>query len=450
MPVLQDILSNMAFADLPPAWTTFNLETFSRAKRLWDYQQEALQYALRALWKYYEEIADYWEGEPAEINAFRKEALWQWYVDNGLEENLDIPLDGQRREIRHLLESYYSPEGDVIPYRHLINRMGFWMATGSGKSLVLVKGGHFQADRSLLDAITPEMLLRLVYNAPSPGITEVMIRPSNRQEMAFKLKSADQPFALVKIGDISGWLKEELAGYEVVEGFEDEGFFRRLNEDDSAINILMGSRSFYEGWDSNRPNVITYINIGTGTEARKFILQSVGRGVRIEPVPGQRKRLLNLHSAGLIDPGTFHRLGGQVSPLETLFIFGTNRVALHTVIQNLSQEKRRGAGHEIARPGPSLTPIYQRVERAGRPRELQRFEITEEELALLAEYVEYVGDDCLLMAHHGLDPKGIRILRTCLREPERYFSTATGRRYGRVDLLLSRLLAHFRGILLPD
>jgi len=724
MPVLQDILSNMAFADLPPAWTTFNLETFSRAKRLWDYQQEALQYALKALWKYYEEIADYWEGEPAEINAFRKEALWQWYVDNGLEENLDIPLDGQRREIRHLLESYYSPEGDVIPYRHLINRMGFWMATGSGKSLVLVKllellwrlmeqgeiprhdlllltarddllaqmkahvdefnegrhglyirlvdlrtypeikrsgilgargpelvvfyyrsdnlsdeqkerivdfrnydnggrwyvlldeahkgdkedskrqhiysilsrngflfnfsatftdprdivttvydfnlarfveegygkhiailrqenrafrdqedytgvekqrvvlkallmlayvrqtfeylsqygrfyhrplllalvnsvnvqdadlklffremerigrgridtaaweqareelwaeleegpeflfeGGHFQADRSLLDAITPEMLLRLVYNAPSPGITEVMIRPSNRQEMAFKLKSADQPFALVKIGDISGWLKEELAGYEVVEGFEDEGFFRRLNEDDSAINILMGSRSFYEGWDSNRPNVITYINIGTGTEARKFILQSVGRGVRIEPVPGQRKRLLNLHSAGLIDPGTFHRLGGQVSPLETLFIFGTNRVALHTVIQNLSQEKRRGAGHEIARPGPSLTPIYQRVECAGRPRELQRFEITEEELALLAEYVEYVGDDCLLMAHHGLDPKGIRILRTCLREPERYFSTATGRRYGRVDLLLSRLLAHFRGILLPD
>jgi len=139
MPVLQDILSNLAFADLPPAWTTFNLETFSRTKRLWDYQQEALQYALMALWKYYEEIADYWEGEPAEINGFRKEALWQWYVDSGLEENLDIPLDGQRREIRRLLESYYSPEGDVIPYRHLINRMGFWMATGSGKSLVLVK-----------------------------------------------------------------------------------------------------------------------------------------------------------------------------------------------------------------------------------------------------------------------------------------------------------------------
>jgi type III restriction enzyme len=46
----------------------------------------------------------------------------------------------------------------------------------------------------------------------------------------------------------------------------------------------MGSRSFYEGWDSNRPNVANFINIGVGTDARKFILQSVGRGVRIEPL----------------------------------------------------------------------------------------------------------------------------------------------------------------------
>ncbi|MCX7854368.1 MAG: DNA translocase FtsK 4TM domain-containing protein [Anaerolineae bacterium] len=313
----------------------------------------------------------------------------------------------------------------------------------------LFESERFQADRSLLDAITPEILLRLVYNAPSPGTTEVIIRPSNRQEMAFKLKSADQPFALVKIGDISGWLREELAGYEVVEGFEDESFFQRLNEDDSEMNILMGSRSFYEGWDSNRPNVIAYINIGMGTEARKFILQSVGRGVRIEPVPGQRKRLPHLHSAGIIDSGTFHRLSGYVFPLEALFIFGTNRVALNTVIQNLSQEQRRGAGHGIARPGPSPIPAQQQAERSGRPRELQRFEITEEELALLAEYVEYIGDDCLLMAYHGLGPQSIRILRACLREPERYFNTATGRRYGRVDLLLSRVLAHFHGVLLP-
>ena len=53
----------------------------------------------------------------------------------------------------------------------------------------------------------------------------------------------------------------------------------------SDITILMGSRAFFESWDSNRPNVINFINIGTSAEAKKFITQSIGRGVRIEPLP---------------------------------------------------------------------------------------------------------------------------------------------------------------------
>ncbi|MHB8280303.1 MAG: hypothetical protein ACYDIA_22015 [Candidatus Humimicrobiaceae bacterium] len=44
---------------------------------------------------------------------------------------------------------------------------------------------------------------------------------------------------------------------------------------------MMGSRSFYEGWDSNRPNLLLFVNIGVGSDAKKFVLQSVGRGVRV-------------------------------------------------------------------------------------------------------------------------------------------------------------------------
>ena len=54
--------------------------------------------------------------------------------------------------------------------------------------------------------------------------------------------------------------------------------------------MLLGSRSFYEGWDSNRPNVINMINIGK-QDAKKFVLQGIGRGIRIEPLQGERKRL---------------------------------------------------------------------------------------------------------------------------------------------------------------
>jgi len=50
---LHNLLNDLPFESLPPAWTTFDLASFSRAKTLWDYQQSALQNALKALWKYY-------------------------------------------------------------------------------------------------------------------------------------------------------------------------------------------------------------------------------------------------------------------------------------------------------------------------------------------------------------------------------------------------------------
>jgi len=124
MPTLQDMLTDLPFADLPPAWQDHDLATFSADKRLWDYQQEALQYALKALWKYYEDFQDFAPGEPEAANEGRKERLWAWYRDNGLEANLDIPLKKQKRDVRALLEAYYSTEEDRIPYRHFINRMG--------------------------------------------------------------------------------------------------------------------------------------------------------------------------------------------------------------------------------------------------------------------------------------------------------------------------------------
>ena len=605
---LQNMLDNLPQGSLPLNWAGFDLATFSRGKILWDYQQQALQNALLALWKYYQ--------TPGKPENERKQAYMAWYRDFGLEEDLDLPLDrssAAKRKLAALLETYYSQTDDRMPYEQFINRMCFWMATGSGKTLVIVKmiellhhlmergeipahdilvlahrddlleqlrahvdefnaggglfirlhelrdyaevkhqspsllrgqelnifyyrsdnlndekkdkiidfrsydnngnwyilldeahkgdkedskrqhiysilsrngflfnfsatftdprdiiitaanfnlsefirkgyGKHiavlkqevrafkkgdeytdaekqkivlkalimltyarsiearvrqvradlyhrplmmtlvnsvntedadlklffrelvhigkgeidaetwesakrellselrdrpeflFESDTSirvddrLLNGITQADLLREVFNATSAGEIEVLTRPSDRQEVAFKLKTSDDPFALIRIGDISDWLKQELSGYEVNQHFTDEGYFERLNQPDSDINILLGSRSFYEGWDSNRPNVITYINIGTGTEAKKFILQSVGRGVRIEPLKNRRKRLRELITSNTLpdeDHEVLDRIKNDVQPLESVFIFGTNREALNLVIGGL-------------------------------------------------------------------------------------------------------------------
>ncbi|HHY75447.1 MAG TPA: DEAD/DEAH box helicase family protein [Firmicutes bacterium] len=709
--------------DRPPTtWADFDLAFFSKGKTLWDYQQQALRNALKALWKYYEDFGDYQLGEREQANRRRKQRLWQWYRDNGLEEDFSLDLSRLNHTVAALLSEYYEAEGGRLSYESFINRMSFWMATGSGKTLVIVKliellarliwrnevppcdilflthrddlieqlkrhveefnrargdfhivlrnlreypavkretpslfreqevtvfyyrsdslsdeqkekivdfrnydndgrwlvlldeahkgdredskrqhiysilsrngflfnfsatftdprdiattvfnfnlseyigkgyGKHLlvlqqemrafrdeedymgeekqkvvlkalmmlayahkayeavrqkaagvyhrplmlvlvnsvntqDADlelffreleriaregvdeviwqeakeelwqelgerptflfeeehvniaREVWESLSVVELLRHVFNASTHGEIEVLIRPSNRQEMVFKLKTADCPFALIKIGDISGWLKEKLTGYEITERFEDESYFARVNEDDSDITILMGSRTFYEGWDSNRPNIICYINIGMGEDARKFILQSVGRGVRIEPVRNKRRRLLPLYNAGEVPRDLFEALKQSAQPLETLFIFGTNRQALKTVIEGLKQERtatgERQLGLFEVNPETQghllLIPVYRRADRPlAERRAIAKFEVDPGEFDVLKQFVE-ATDDRVLLALADATPKQIAVLRRSLTESESFYKV-NGHRHGDPRQLLRRVL----------
>jgi superfamily II DNA or RNA helicase len=722
---LQEMVDDIRFDGLPVNWNAFDIGSFSRSKALWDYQRKAVENAIKALWKYYEDFGDYQTNEIAEANRKRKQKFFKWYQDNGLDEKLDIPL-ASNHKLGNLLSEYYMVEGGKISYDQFINRACFWMATGSGKTLVLVKlieilsrliqrseipphdililscrddlleqlkkhihefnaarsdlfihlrelreyadakrynsflfkdrevtvfyyrsdnlsdeqkeriidfrnyddggkwyvlldeahkgdkeeskrqhiysilsrngflfnfsatftdtrdlttsvsnfnlsefikagyGKHiailqqeFRAFRddqdysneekqkivlksllmlayahkffervqtvgaklyhkplllTLVNSVNPEDadlklffdelerigkgkinetvwkaakeelwlelkgrpdfmfedsqgidinqevfndltqrdILQTIYHATSPGEIEVLIRPSNKQELAFKMRTIERPFALIKIGDKSSWLKDKLAGYEVIEGFEDEGFFERLNYDDSDINILMGSRSFYEGWDSNRPNVMNFINIGVGVDARKFILQAVGRGVRIEPIENKRKRLLPLHNANEVDADLFGRVVDKVAPLETLVIFGTNRQALKTVIEHLDQESRKRDFHQLslfkneaAEQHELLIPVYKMADKPIIDHEGgARFEIENNELELFKKYVNYIGDNRVLLAMYDAEPQKIGLLTDSVSQTDRFYKKSD-RAYRSIDLLVQRILDYF-------
>jgi len=715
--LLQDMIEDLRFEDLPPAWNTFDLESFSNDKRLWDYQQDALKNAIKVLWKYFEDFADYKEKENLEINGERKKDFFKWYQNNGLEEDLDIRLDRRKRDIYNLLMEYYPQDNGKIPYKHFINRMSFWMATGSGKSLVIIKlieiliqlmerkeipsydililthrddlieqlkkhvdefnyangtkinlkelkeysevkrqrtlfgttvfyyrsdnlsdeqkekiidfknydndgrwyifldeahkgdkedskrqhvysilsrngflfnssatfidprdiatcafefnlssfinagygkhinilkqeirefrdpedysgeekqkivlkslvlltyvkkfyedikniqsdlyhkpllltlvnsvntkdadlkfffreiervgkgeveqkvfdmaidelwgelkqepefmfedGTKMKVDGTILKSITKDDVLNYVYNSTTSGEIEVLRRQSNSNELAFKLKTSDKPFALIKIGDISGWLKEELAGYEIQESFEDESYFENLNKEESEINILMGSRSFYEGWDSNRPNVINFINIGMGEDAKKFILQSVGRGARIEPIKGKRRRLLQLYNSKEIGKTLFDKVKDKVLPIETLFIFGTNRNAIATVVQELEKEKKREGEFQLSlfenpeiqkdkllvpKYEPAKFPLLKTDERI-------KFEISANDLEVLNKFSEFLSDDRVLLMRYNTEPVKVKLLREGLKAQNNF--KIGEKSFKDVDLLIQRLV----------
>ncbi|HAJ33195.1 MAG TPA: restriction endonuclease subunit R [Candidatus Atribacteria bacterium] len=718
---LQNIIEeSKRFGDLPANWNSFGLEKFSKTKKLWDYQQKAVKNAITILWKYFEDFSDYQEGERLEVNQERKRRFFKWYKDNGLEEKLDIKLDKRKRNIYNLLTEYYQQEDSKIPYENFTNRMCFWMATGSGKTLVIIKliqilkelierkeipsydilflthrddlieqlkkhvgefnyanetkidlrelkeypevkrqrnlfgitvfyyrsdnlndeqkdkivdfknydndgkwyvfldeahkgdredskrqqiysilsrngflfnssatfidsrdivtcaydfnlkkyinagyGKHigilkqeirafrekedysdeekqkivlkslilltyvkkfygeitkineslyhkpllltlvnsvstenadlklffrelekigkgeieeevfknalnelwaelkeepefiFEPDRKIkidekiIKDITKNDILYHIYNSKTSGEIEILRRLSNKKELAFKLKTSDKPFALIKIGDISGWLKDELVGYEIQERFKDESYFENLNKEDSEINILMGSRSFYEGWDSNRPNVINFINIGVGQEARKFVLQSVGRGVRIEPFKDKRKRLLELYNAQEIEENLFNQVKDRVLPMESLFIFGTNREALKTVLEKLELEGKGEGESQLSlfinkevKEHKLLVPTYKEANYSlMKKRELTSFEINEQELKILKQYIEFIQDDRVFLMRYNSDPEKIKILKESINNPDRFKDS--NKNFKNIDILIQRIFNYF-------
>ncbi len=343
-------------------------------------------------------------------------------------------------------------KGEVAPATWAAAKDELWSELGQHPAFIF-EDATVQLDAARFHALSLADVRELVFNGRSTGEIEVLKRPSNTQEVAFKLKTAEQPFALIKIGDIAGWLKGELSGYEINETFEDESFFERLDDDDATVNILMGSRTFYEGWDSNRPNVMCFVNIGMGTEARKFILQSVGRGVRIEPLPNARRRLRWLMNAGTVSREVFDRVQAlgdpQALPLETLFIFGTNRSALHFVIDHLDQVRRKETAHTLAlecNPEAEtrrlLIPVFKLADHLlVEDQAPSKFATTDSELALLKRYVGAV-DDRILMARHGLAPERLAWLHRSFEEPETYYRT-DGQTIGHLDLLVRRAGAYF-------
>lgn len=717
---LQDLLDDISLSNLPYNWNSFDLELFSRNKTLWDFQQKAVENALKVLCKYYEDFVDFQNGEKLEVNQERKKKLFEWYKDNGLEEDLDIGLDRRSRKINELLTEYFPQEDGKISYSNYINRMCFWMATGSGKTIVIIKliqilkqlmergeipkydilflthrddlieqfkktveevnyantnkielrelkeypevkrqgslfgapifyyrsdnisdeqkeriidfrnydnegkwfvfldeahkgdkedskrqhiysilsrngflfnfsatftdprdvitsafefnlasfiqagyGKHIsilkqeirafrqdedysdeekqkivlkslilltyikkfyekissiekrlyhnpllltlvnsintveadlklffrelerigkgdikieifnqaieelwdelkqepefvfednrkiKIDEKVFKAIKLKDVLKYVYNSDSPGEIEISFRPSDKKQVAFKLTTSDKHFALSKTGDMPSWLKEELDRFNVNHQFEEEGFFERINQDDSPINILMGSRAFYEGWDSNRPNIINFINIGTGTDAKKFILQSVGRGIRIEPIFSKRRRLLELHNDKNIDDELFNKLKDIVIPIETLFVFGTNRNALLTVIKELKQEKKEKGKqlslfiNKSSEKHNLLIPVYKWANYPlMKKRGLAKFEISKNDLALLKEYTDYVADGRIFLMMYDTTPEKVKMLQETLDAPDKYYKYGP-KNFRNINIFIQRIFDYF-------
>ncbi len=113
-----------------------------------------------------------------------------------------------------------------------------------------------------------------------------------------------------------------------------DSLFKAINDDDSPVNLLIGSKKFSEGWSSWRVSSMGLMNVGKSEGSQ--IIQLFGRGVRLKGFEFSLKR-----SAGLDDyqkPQNIREVKLYLKHLETLQIFGVKADYMEQFKQFLEEE----------------------------------------------------------------------------------------------------------------
>ncbi|PUD57621.1 restriction endonuclease subunit R [Helicobacter pylori] len=283
------------------------------------------------------------------------------------------------------------------------------------------------------------------------GYIEVIINPKNNQEIAFKLNTSDKVFCLIKIGDITEWICEKLKSVKVVSknlSFKEESYFSQI--DKSSINILVGSRTFETGWDSTRPSVILFLNIGLDDDAKKLVKQSFGRGVRIESVKNQRQRLAYLDIDGAIKEA----LKPNAAMLETLFVIPTNYASLEAILKFQKESENggenRGSWHEIKLEKTPMkhalfVPCYRKEQTSilDLP-ESASFKMSAKNFKDLKEYFHLMSEKHFILKHEIYDPKDYALLKEMIQTA--HFKKVSTWHYKDLDYMISEI----KGKLYPN
>jgi len=143
-------------------------------------------------------------------------------------------------------------------------------------------------------------------------------------EIGLSTSLEEKYFGVINIGGVKDFVKkvEEHLGINIEKEEIEESLFNKINEKDSNINILIGSRKFVEGWDSYRVSTMSLMSFGSSKGP--LVIQLLGRGVRLKGKNFSMKRDLN--------PDSIIRV------LQTLFIVGLKVKYLDNFIKEIKEE----------------------------------------------------------------------------------------------------------------
>lgn len=171
-------------------------------------------------------------------------------------------------------------------------------------------------------------ILHRLFNTSHVGQRLIVVNlKGSKGELALRVGTSE-PFGLINVGDSSKLYKalDAEPSFDYIADDFAKTLFGTINDKDSKLNILIGSRKFTEGWSSWRVSTMGLLNIGRGEGSQ--IIQLFGRGVRLKGQGYSLKR----------STPTQRPKGLHLDKLETLNIFGVRADYMATFKQYLEAE----------------------------------------------------------------------------------------------------------------
>ena len=272
------------------------------------------------------------------LSFYQQQYLWNINRDKLTDFNIEKPLwvfvgnsvSGEDSDVLNVLKFLAGFLNDQQKTKQ-------WLKDLLTNTLILpdTKGNNIFSDR-----FTPLMqhnvddvysdILKNLFNCDARQRLKVVNLRGSKGELALRVGEAE-PFGLINIGDDAGFFKEAESS-ENLKLFDTEAddfggsLFGSLNNKDSRLHILIGSRKFTEGWSSWRVSTMGLLNMGKGEGSQ--IIQLFGRGVRLKGKDYSLKR----------STASQRPKGAHLERLETLNIFGVNAGYMATFKKYLKDE----------------------------------------------------------------------------------------------------------------
>jgi hypothetical protein len=196
-----------------------------------------------------------------------------------------------------------------------------------GKDLFKDLFGYLRKLGRTAEAIYDDIVRRVFHANPGETLRVVELKAATG-EIGLRAGADNPYFGVINIGDVAGLMKLlNEQGIPCEEENISGSLFDRINDPDSTVNILIGSRKFMEGWDSFRVASMGLMNIGKGEGAQ--IIQLFGRGVRLWGKNRSLKRSRASESNGAPP---------HIGLLETLNVFGIRANYMAQFREYLKQE----------------------------------------------------------------------------------------------------------------